>query len=93
MKKIPMRRCVACQESKTKKELIRIVRTPEGETLVDLSGKRSGRGAYICYDHNCLKMAKKKNILEKKLRSKLADNTYLEIESEISNHNEKERDF
>lgn len=89
MKKIPMRRCVACQTSKPKKDLLRIVRTPDGVTLVDLSNKRPGRGAYICYDLKCLKTAKKKNVIERKLESKLTDETYLSIESEIIRHNEK----
>jgi predicted RNA-binding protein YlxR (DUF448 family) len=90
MKKIPMRRCVACQLSKPKKELLRVVRTPEDTVLVDLSGKKSGRGAYICYNLECLKLARKKNVLERKLESKLTDETYSLIESEINNHNEKE---
>ena len=48
MKKIPMRMCVACREMKPKKELIRVVRTPEGEVLLDPTGRRNGRGAYLC---------------------------------------------
>ena len=82
MKKIPMRRCVACQTSKSKKELLRVVRAPEGTTLVDLSGKKSGRGAYICYDLKCLQTARKKNIFARKLESEVTDEMYLLIESE-----------
>ena len=57
-KKVPMRKCIGCNESKTKKELVRIVRSPEGDISLDLTGKKSGRGAYICPDAECLKKAK-----------------------------------
>ena len=54
-KKIPMRQCLGCREAKPKKELIRVVRSPEGVISLDFKGKASGRGAYICPDPNCLK--------------------------------------
>ena len=57
-KKIPMRKCTGCNEMKPKKELVRIVRSPEGEISVDLTGKKSGRGAYICRSGACLATAK-----------------------------------
>jgi len=60
--------CVGCQESRSKKELIRIVRTPEGEVVIDPTGKRSGRGAYICHDTVCLEKALKGARLEKALK-------------------------
>ena len=59
-KKIPMRKCVGCNEMKPKKELIRIVRSPEGEISADLTGKKAGRGAYLCRSSDCLEKEKKK---------------------------------
>ena len=67
VKKVPMRMCVGCREMKPKKELIRIVRTPEGEVLVDNTGKKSGRGAYICPAESCLTRAIKQKQLERSL--------------------------
>lgn len=65
VKKIPMRMCLGCQEMKPKKELIRVVRTPENDIDIDPVGKRSGRGAYICPDESCLTKAIKAKRLEK----------------------------
>jgi predicted RNA-binding protein YlxR (DUF448 family) len=70
-RKIPMRKCVACQQNKEKKELIRIVRSPEGEVSVDLTGRKNGRGAYLCLDLACIDLAESKNILSKQLKSKV----------------------
>ncbi|OAT85866.1 RNase P modulator RnpM [Desulfotomaculum copahuensis] len=72
VKKIPLRKCVGCQEMKPKKELIRIVRTPENRVEVDHTGKRAGRGAYICPDPNCLQQAVKARRLEKALQNPIA---------------------
>ena len=66
-KKIPMRMCVGCREMKEKRELIRIVRTPEGEVAIDVTGKRSGRGAYVCRQAECLKRAIRQKPLERQL--------------------------
>ena len=66
-KKIPMRMCVGCREMKEKRELIRIVRTPEGETVLDITGKRSGRGAYVCRQAECLRRAIRQKQLERQL--------------------------
>lgn len=66
-KKIPMRMCVGCREMKEKRELIRIVRTPEGETVLDLTGKKSGRGAYVCRQPECMKRAIRQKQLERQL--------------------------
>ena len=57
-KKVPMRKCIGCNEQKTKKELVRFVRSPEGDISLDLVGKKSGRGAYICPSAECLKKAR-----------------------------------
>ena len=58
-RKIPMRKCTGCNEMKPKKELVRVVRSPEGEISLDLTGKKPGRGAYVCRDEECLKKARK----------------------------------
>ena len=72
-RKIPMRMCVGCRDMKEKRELIRIVRTPEGETLIDPTGKKSGRGAYVCRSPECLKRAIKQKQLERQLQVSLTD--------------------
>ena len=66
-RKIPMRMCVGCREMKEKKELIRVVRSPEGEVSLDPVGKKSGRGAYVCANADCLKRAIKQRQLERQL--------------------------
>lgn len=66
-RKIPMRMCVGCREMKEKKELIRVVRSPEGEVSLDPVGKKSGRGAYVCANADCLKRAIKQKQLERQL--------------------------
>ena len=72
-KKIPMRMCVGCREMKPKKELIRVVRSPEGEVSLDATGKKPGRGAYCCFDAACLKRALKQGQLDRQLEVKLTD--------------------
>lgn len=67
VRKIPQRMCVGCKEMKEKKQLLRIVRTPEGDIAVDKTGKKSGRGAYVCYDKACIEKAYKQKSLEKAL--------------------------
>ncbi len=79
VKKIPMRTCVVTKENLPKKELLRIVRTPDGAIEVDESGKMNGRGAYIKKDLEVLEIAKNKKILEKKLECKIEDSVYEEI--------------
>lgn len=64
-KKIPLRQCVGCREHKEKSQLIRVVRSPEGEVSLDLRGKKPGRGAYLCCDPSCLKKAVKSRALER----------------------------
>lgn len=65
--------CVGCREMKEKRGLIRIVRTPDGETLIDATGKKSGRGAYVCRNPECLKKAIKQKQLERQLQTDLSD--------------------
>ncbi|WP_025028663.1 RNase P modulator RnpM [Caldalkalibacillus mannanilyticus] len=78
-KKIPMRKCVACQEMIPKKSLIRIVRTPESQILLDPTGKASGRGAYVCANIECFTLAKKRNSFERALQTKISDEIYDEL--------------
>lgn len=67
VRKVPLRMCVGCQEMRSKKELVRIVRTPQGEIVVDSTGKKSGRGAYICPSPECLAKALKNKGIERAL--------------------------
>ena len=83
IRKIPLRTCVITKESLPKKEILRIVRTPEMEVKVDESGKLNGRGAYIKKDLNVLDAAKKNRILEKRLECKIEDSVYEEIKNII----------
>jgi predicted RNA-binding protein YlxR (DUF448 family) len=83
-KKIPMRMCTGCGEMKPKKELVRVVKTPEGEFLLDLTGKKSGRGAYVCRDIECLKKCRKSKRLEKSFSCRIPDEVYERLESELS---------
>ena len=75
-RKIPMRQCLGCNEHKPKIELIRILRTPEGEITLDMTGKKSGRGAYICPDKNCFDKARKGKRLERALETQIPDSVY-----------------
>ena len=79
-KKIPMRKCVGCNESKSKKELVRIVRSPEGDISLDTTGKKSGRGAYICPSADCLKKAVKSKRIDKILEVTVPVSIYEEAE-------------
>ena len=83
-KKIPLRQCLGCNERKAKKELLRVVRTPEGEIVLDFTGKRSGRGAYICQDIKCLKKARKSRRIDKNLECEIPDEVYDRMESELA---------
>ncbi len=78
-KKIPMRKCLGCDEMLGKKGLIRIVRSKDGEIAVDPTGKRSGRGAYICCDRECFEKARKKRSFERALSCAIPDEVYESI--------------
>ena len=84
MKKTLMRRCLATNESFPKKDLLRIVRTPEGEVKVDLSGKLNGKGAYISKSMEALELAKKKKVLNRALEVEIPQEIYEEIEKVIN---------
>ena len=83
-KKIPVRRCVGCGEHFPKSELVRVLRTPEMEIILDLTGKKSGRGAYICKNASCLKKARKSRRIEASLECSIPAEVYDRMEEEIS---------
>ena len=85
VKKIPLRMCTGCMEMKPKKELIRVVKSPEGEVSVDLTGKKSGRGAYICKDKDCLEKAFKAKRLSRNLDVAIDEVIYSRLREEIGN--------
>lgn len=78
-RKIPLRICIGCQEKKPKKELLRVVRTPEGKVVFDITGKKAGRGAYLCPLQHCLKKAIKGKRLEKNLQLPLSEELAAEL--------------
>ena len=86
VRKIPQRQCLGCNEHKPKGELMRVVRTPEGDVVLDFTGKKSGRGAYVCHSLACLRKARKSKRLEKNLDCSISDEVYDNMESEISHH-------
>ena len=75
-KKIPMRKCLGCQEMRPKRELIRVVRSPEGEVTLDFKGKAPGRGAYVCPEMQCLKKAVKAKALERAFSAQIPQEIY-----------------
>lgn len=84
LRKVPQRMCVGCREMKEKKQLIRIVRTPEGEVAVDVTGKKSGRGAYICPDIDCLEKAIKNKGIQKALQTEISSEILNDIKVKLS---------
>lgn len=84
VKKIPMRMCLGCGEMKPKKELIRAVKSPEGEISLDLTGKKSGRGAYVCPNAECLRLARKARRFEKSFECRISDEVYDTMERELN---------
>ena len=85
-KKIPLRKCTGCGEMKPKKELVRVVKTPDDQVLIDLTGRVNGRGAYICPDAKCLKIARKSKRIEKSFEMSIPDEIYDKMEEELKNH-------
>lgn len=82
-RKIPQRQCVGCRAMKDKKALVRIVKTPEGEICVDATGKKSGRGAYICPDAECLQKARKSRALERAFETAIGQDIYEALQAQI----------
>lgn len=79
------RMCVGCGEMFDKKELIRVVKSPQGEVSLDLTGKKNGRGAYVCNNPECLKKARKRKSIERSFSMKIEDEVYDNMEEEIEN--------
>lgn len=82
-KKIPIRQCTGCREMKPKRELIRVVKSPEGDISLDFKGKKPGRGAYVCPDSACLKRARKSKALERAFSASIPDVIYEELERQM----------
>ena len=85
VRKIPMRKCAGCEEMKEKKQLLRVVHTPEGEFLLDFTGKKSGRGVYVCRSKECLEAAQKKRGLECSLKCAVPQEIYLDLLKQLEN--------
>ena len=83
-KKIPMRQCVGCHEMKAKRDMIRVIKTPENEIVLDATGRKNGRGAYICADPECLRLARKSKGLERSLKTAIPQEVYESLEKEMS---------
>ena len=82
-KKIPMRQCLGCREMKPKRELIRVVRSPEGEISLDFTGKKSGRGAYVCPSADCLARARKSKALERAFETAIPTEVYEALQAQM----------
>ena len=88
IKRVPLRKCVGCGEMKPKNELVRVVKSPEGELSLDPTGKKAGRGAYVCTDPACLAASRKAKRLEKAFACRVPDALYDELEGHARNGNE-----
>ena len=88
VRKIPERQCMGCNEKKPKPDLLRVVRAPDGSVSLDFTGKKSGRGAYICRNVACLKKARKTGRLSRSLECEIPDAVFAQMEEELANHAE-----
>lgn len=82
-RRVPMRKCIGCQEMKNKKEMMRILKTTEDEILLDTTGKKNGRGAYICFSRECFEKAVKSKALERSLKMNIPQEVYESLKKEI----------
>ena len=82
-KKIPLRQCLGCREMKPKRELIRVVRSPEGDVSLDFKGRKPGRGAYICPNAECLKKAHRAHALERAFSVQIPDEVWAALETQM----------
>ena len=80
---MPVRRCVGCQEMKNKKEMSRVIKTPEGTFMLDATGKKNGRGAYVCPSEECLQLARKNKGLERSFKQAIPAEVYESLEKEM----------
>lgn len=83
-KKVPMRQCIGCGEMKSKKEMMRILKTTEGDIVLDVTGKKNGRGAYLCISEECLKKAKKNRGIERSFKMSISEEVYDRLEKEFA---------
>ncbi len=88
-KRIPLRKCTGCQEMKGKKEMMRILCTSEGEIVLDTTGRKNGRGAYVCCSMECFEKAVKNRGLERSLKMKVPEETYESLKKEIESIEKK----
>ena len=84
VKKVPMRQCVGCGEMKAKKELVRVIKTPEGEVVLDTTGRKNGRGAYLCSNMECLEKGIKRKGLERSLKIAIPTAVYEVLKEEMN---------
>ena len=89
MKKVPLRQCIGCGEMKNKKEMMRVLRTPEGETVLDKTGKKNGRGAYLCISKECLQKARKNKGLERSFKMAIPKEVYESLKKEMEQIDEQ----
>ena len=82
-KKIPLRKCIGCGEMKDKRELLRVLKTSENEIIIDTTGKKNGRGAYLCYKRECLNQAMKNKGLERSFKMSISKDIYESLEKEF----------
>ena len=87
--KVPMRQCTGCREMKNKKEMMRVLKTGEGEILLDRTGRKNGRGAYLCYSLECLEKARKNKGLERSLKTEIPQEVYERLEKEFEEIEQK----
>ena len=83
-RRIPLRKCTGCGEMKSKKELVRVVRSPEGEVSLDLYGRKAGRGAYVCHNIECLKAARRAKRFERALDCPIPNEVFEKMEEELT---------
>lgn len=84
-KKVPLRMCTGCGEMFDKRTLVRVVKSPQGEVSLDLTGKKAGRGAYVCNNLDCLKKARKKKAFERAFQMQIDEDVYNKMEEEMNN--------
>ena len=83
--KIPMRQCTGCREMKSKKEMIRVLKTPEDEIVLDTTGRKNGRGAYVCPSIECLDKAIRNHGIERSLKTSVPEEVYEDLKKELAN--------
>ena len=90
MKKVPLRQCIGCQEMKSKKEMIRVIKTAEDEIMLDATGRKNGRGAYLCPSMECLKKAVKGKGLERSFKMAIPKEVYETLEKETEANSKRD---